>query len=58
VDPFLQDVIVTVIASLAALLLLQRMRGMIFPARRTPSCEGCPKCEAQERNDVTSVVRS
>jgi hypothetical protein len=40
-----QDVVVTTVACLAAFVLLQRLKSVVYPSRRSSACESCPKCE-------------
>lgn len=53
-DPIFQDVVVTVIASAAALVLIQRVRGVVTSSRKSASCDNCPTCEP--RPPVSSSV--
>ena len=57
-DVLLQDIIVTVVASASALVLVQRVRGMLFSSKKTTGCEACPKCEARGDDGVSSPART
>jgi hypothetical protein len=43
-----QDVLVTVIASAAALAVVQRVRAAFSPRKKSAACEGCEKCGQAE----------
>lgn len=44
-DPLFQDIVVTLIASGAAFVLIQRVRAVVSPSRKSTGCDACPKCE-------------
>ena len=57
-DLFVQDIIVTVVASASALVLVQRVRGVFSSNRKATGCDACPKCESRRDESVSSPART
>jgi hypothetical protein len=53
----LQDVMVTMIALGAAIVLIRNAVTMFRPSRRRPACTSCgPKCEASRTKEAAATV--
>ena len=56
-DVMYQDIAVTGIALTAALVLIARVRSLVFP-RKSSSCAACPKCEPNRGSGVNLQART